>query len=131
MDAIEQHEHPLDAVHSLMLLRHGNVVAEGWWAPYQPDIPYMLYSLSKSFTSTAIGLAIEEGRLRLDDPVLKFFPDDAPTNPSEHLGAMVVEHLLTMNTGHHEDSLDAIWLGEDENWPRAFLALPVEHEPGS
>ncbi len=45
-------------LHSIMLLRHGHVVAEGWWAPYAPEHPHMLYSLSKSFTATAAGLAI-------------------------------------------------------------------------
>ncbi len=131
IEALEQHTHPLDAVHSFMLLRHGTVVAEGWWAPYRPDVPHMLYSLSKSFTSSAIGIAVDEGLLSIDDPVLNFFPGDAPADPSEHLRAMTVRHLLTMNTGHHEDTLAAIWSGTDDNWPRAFLSLPVEYEPGT
>jgi CubicO group peptidase (beta-lactamase class C family) len=131
LDAVEQHDDPLDAVHSVMLLRHGRVVAEGWWAPYGRDLPHMLYSLSKSFASSAIGLAVDEGLLRLDDPVLSFFPDDAPEHPSDNLEAMTVRHLLSMNTGHHEDTLDAVWHGEHDNWPRAFLAQPVEHEPGT
>lgn len=131
IEMLEQHAHPLDAVESFMLLRHGKVVAEGWWAPYRPEVPHLLYSLSKSFTSSAIGIALEEGLLSIDDPVLKFFPDDAPENPSEHLRAMTVRHLLTMNTGHHEDTLSRVWGGSDTNWPRAFLSLPVEHEPGT
>ncbi len=131
IDALEQHDQPLDAVHSFMLLRHGSVVAEGWWNPYQPDVPHMLYSLSKSFTSSAIGIAVAEGLLGLDDPVLSFFPDDAPANPSDHLRAMTVRHLLTMNTGHHEDTVSAVWGGTDDNWPRMFLSLPVEHQPGT
>src|ERR1700752_4685337 len=74
--AVEQHAHPLDAVQGFMLLRHGNVVAEGWWTPYGPQSPHSLYSLSKSFTSTGIGLAVHEGLLTVDDPVLEFFLDD-------------------------------------------------------
>ncbi len=131
IDALEEHQHPLDAVHSFMLLRHGNVVAEGWWAPYRVELPHMLYSLSKSFTSSAIGIAVNEGLLCVDDPVLQFFPDDAPANPSDHLRAMTVKHLLSMNTGHHEDTVAAVWGGSDDNWPRAFLAQPVQHEPGT
>jgi CubicO group peptidase (beta-lactamase class C family) len=131
IEALERHTHPLDAVQSFMLLRHGTVVAEGWWAPYRPDVPHMLYSLSKSFTSSAFGIAVEEGLLSIDDPVLKFFPDDAPADPSEHLRAMTVRHLLTMNTGHHEDTVSRVWGGSGDNWPRVFLSLPVEHEPGS
>ncbi len=131
IDAVEQHEHPLDAVQGFMLLRHGNVAAEGWWAPYGPDRPHSLFSLSKSFTSTAIGLAVAEGLLTVDDPVLSFFPDDAPESPSSNLKAMTVKHLLSMNTGHHEDTTGAVWGGKDENWPRAFLSLPIEHDPGT
>src|SRR5215218_10910823 len=73
--AVEQHTHPLDAVQGFMLLRHGNVAAEGWWKPYGPQSQHSLYSLSKSFTSTAIGLVVEDRLLTVDDPVLKFFPD--------------------------------------------------------
>ena len=72
--------------------------------PTDPQYPHSLYSLSKSFTSTAIGLAVAEKRLTVDDPVLKFFPDEAPANPSENLKAMRVRHLLSMNTGHKEDT---------------------------
>src|SRR6058998_2977500 len=81
IDAADQ----VDAMHSFMLVRHGHVVAEGWWSPYDSATPHMLYSLSKSFTSTAVGLAIADGKLSLDDPVLKFFPQDAPAEPSANL----------------------------------------------
>ena len=79
---VEEAEQKIDALHSVMLVRHGQVVAEGWWAPYAADEPHMLFSLSKSFTSTAVGLAVAEGKLSVDDPVLGFFPDEAPAQPS-------------------------------------------------
>lgn len=123
--------HPLDAVHSFMLLRHGRVAAEGWWAPYRANAAHILYSLSKSFTSTAIGLAVAEGRLSVDDPVLDFFPGDAPASPSPHLQAMRVRHLLSMNTGHEADTTDRVFGCRHDNWPAAFLALPVKRAPGS
>lgn len=130
LQAVEQHTHPLDAMHSFILLRHGNVVAEGWWAPYTPETPHTMFSLSKSFASTGIGFAVQEGLLTVDDPVLSFFPDDAPTNPSDNLRAMTVRHLLSMNTGHHEDTTSAVVRGDD-NWAKTFLSLPVEHQPGT
>lgn len=129
--AVEQHVHPLEAVQGFMLLRHGNVAIEGWWAPYGPDSPHSMFSLSKSFTSSGIGLAVAEGLLTVDDPVLKLFPEDAPANPSENLKAMRVRHLLSMNTGHKEDTTGYVFRGEDNNWPRAFLSLPVEYQPGT
>ena len=90
----------IDFMNSVMLLRHGHVIAEGWWAPYDAQSPHSLYSLSKSFTSTAVGLAVAEGKLSVDDEVLKFFPDEAPAEPSANLKAMRVSDLLRMNTGH-------------------------------
>ena len=57
----------LDSLHSLMILRRGRVCLECWWRPYAPEIPHALFSLSKSFTSTAVGLAQEEGLLSIRD----------------------------------------------------------------
>ena len=91
-------------MHSFMLVRHGQVVAEAWWSPYNAETPHVLYSLSKSFTSTAVGLAIAEGKFSLDDEVLKFFPEDAPAEPSANLRAMRVRDLLRMNTGHQTEA---------------------------
>src|SRR5262245_24436938 len=84
----------IQSLHRFRLVRHGRVVAEGWWTPYAAQSPHMLFSLSKSFTSTAVGLAAAEGKLSVDDPVLKFFPDDAPANPPTNLKAMRLRDLL-------------------------------------
>jgi CubicO group peptidase (beta-lactamase class C family) len=62
-------------MHSLMIIRHGQVVAEGWWSPYAPEQAHLLYSLSKSFTSTAAAFAVAEGLLNLDATVLSYFPE--------------------------------------------------------
>ncbi|MBC7808885.1 MAG: serine hydrolase, partial [Akkermansiaceae bacterium] len=116
-------------LHSVMILRRGAVVAEGWWSPYGPEHPHMLYSLSKSFTATAAGLAIAEGKLSLDDRVVSFFPDDVPSEISANLAAMRVRDLLSMSSGHNEEP--PIRHNPTENWARAFLAHPVTHEPGT
>src|SRR5512135_2388115 len=100
---VEEIEKNIQELHSFMLLRHGAVVAEGWWAPYAPERPHMLFSLSKSFTSTAIGLAIAEGRLSVHDPVISFFPEEVPAEISDNLRGMQVKQLLCMSTGHAED----------------------------
>src|SRR6266480_3581370 len=97
----------INTLHSFMLVRHGQVIAEGWWKPESADKPHVLHSLSKSFNSTAVGLAIAAGKLSLDDPVLKFFPADAPPNPSDHLKAMKVRDLLTMTCGHDTEAKSA------------------------
>ncbi|MFN3150301.1 serine hydrolase domain-containing protein [Bremerella sp.] len=126
-DYIQTADREVNSMHSFMLVRHGKVVAEAWWAPESAEKPHILWSLSKSFTSTAVGFAVAEGKLSIDDPVLKFFPDDAPENPSANLKAMRVRDLLTMNTGH-QDELN--WR-EQADWAKAFLAHPVPHKPGT
>jgi len=124
---VEAADTEIDAMHSFMLVRHGHVVAEGWWTPYDARTPHVLYSLSKSFTSTAVGLAIAEGKLSLDDEVLKMFPEDAPADPSANLRAMRVRDLLRMSTGHQTEA--ALWSGDQ--WTKKFLAHPVPFKPGT
>lgn len=116
-------------LHSFMLVRHGYVVSEGWWTPYLPKRPHMLFSLTKSFTSTAIGLLVEEGRVSIDDRVVSFFPEEMPPEVTPNLAAMTIRHLLMMGTGHAEDTTGK--MQSTDNWVNNFLHLPVEHEPGT
>lgn len=118
-------------LHSFMLLRRGQVAAEAWWAPYAAHSPHMLYSLSKSFTSTAVGFAVSEGLLTVEDPLVGFFPEDRPAAVSPNLAAMKVRHLLSMSTGHAQDATGGTTQAPDGNWVKAFLGLPVEKQPGS
>jgi CubicO group peptidase (beta-lactamase class C family)/predicted glycoside hydrolase/deacetylase ChbG (UPF0249 family) len=132
---VETADREIDQMHSLMLVRHGHVVAEGWWRPYDKETPHILYSLSKSFTSTAVGLAIAEGKLSVDDEVLKFFPDEAPAEPSANLRAMRVRDLLCMSTGHQSEA--PMWWDTPgsktwgRTWTKNFLAHPVPFKPGT
>ncbi|MGE3308619.1 MAG: serine hydrolase domain-containing protein [Limisphaerales bacterium] len=123
VDALDRMEH----VHSVMLLRHGHVIAEGWWTPYEASSNHELYSLSKSFTSTAVGFAVAEGRLSVDDEVLSFFPDEGPAAPEANLKAMRVRDLLTMSAGHQDETSSA----PDRISAKSFLAHPVPHKPGT
>src|SRR5262249_13424451 len=128
VEALEQQVHEM---HSFMLLRHGHVVAEGWWSPYRSEHPHLLFSLSKSFTSTAVGLAIAEGRFSIDDPVMSFFPDEMPIDVSDHRAAMRVRHLLTMTSGQAVDTWALMVDRLDGNWIKGFFSVPVVHEPGT
>lgn len=121
-------------LHSLMVVRHGRVVVEGWWAPYAPEWRHTLYSLSKSFTSTAVGLAASEAKLRLDDRVVTFFPDQLPAQVSPNLAAMKVKDLLMMGSGHSGDSLFGPGFSLTNrtlDWARSVLSRPVDHLPGT
>src|SRR5579863_21685 len=122
---------PTQELHSFMIVRHGAVVSEGWWTPYSAERRHLLFSLSKSFTSSAIGIAIGEDRLTLDDAVLSFFPDKSPENPSRHLSAMKVRHLLSMSAGQASEPWPNLDGRNSPDWISSFLNHPVEHEPGT
>lgn len=126
---IEAADKRVTTMHSLMLVRNGHVVAECWWKPESADQQHVLWSLSKSFTSTAVGFAVAEGKFSIDDPVLKFFPEEAPANPSEKLKMMRVRDLLTMSTGHETEP--DVRGKTDQAWVKTFLEHPVPHKPGA
>lgn len=126
LDSIAKSKHEFQ---SFMLVRHGKVIAEGWWDPYGPNLKHTLYSLSKSFTATAVGFARAEGKLQLTDKVISFFPDKLPDTISANLKQMNVKNLLTMSAGQEPDPTFNVTQTND--WIKSFLALPVKHEPGS
>lgn len=128
LNTVESHNLGL---HSFMLLRHGYVVSEGWWNPFNPELPHMLFSVSKSFTSTAIGFAVTEGLITLNDSVISFFPEDVPKVITDNLAKMNIRHLLMMGTGHVEDTSEVMQLSPDGNWVKTFFTFPVEKEPGT
>ncbi|HEY3755530.1 MAG TPA: serine hydrolase [Opitutaceae bacterium] len=127
---VDAFDHRIKSVNSLMLVRHGRVVAEGWWSPYQSQDVHILYSITKSFVSTAVGFAVQEGRLSVDDRVESFFPDLGPAHPALQLGNMRVRDLLRMSTGHQVDSIGQLRAGGIE-WTRTFLGLDVPFKPGT
>ena len=115
---------------SFVLMRHGKTLAEGWWSPCETNGTHLLYSLSKSFTSTAVGLLADEGKLDLDERIADIFPECLPPEPSANLLSMRVRDLLTMTTGHTNDSFKAFAAAADGDWRRAFMAWPVPLRPG-
>ena len=119
-------DHKLN-IHSVMVLQHGKVLYEKWLNGTEAEKPHILNSVSKTFTSAAVGLAIGEGLLSLDDKLISFFPDDLPALPSENLKKVTIRNLLTMNCGHDSEPRRK----DDNTWVKAFLSWPVEHEPGT
>ena len=112
--------------HSFMFIRHGKVIAEGWWNPFAPELKHTLYSTSKSFTSTVIGLAISENKLSLDDKLISFFPEYLPDTISENLSNVKIRDMLSMSVGQRRESSST-----GAEWIRTFLETPVESEPGT
>ena len=127
LDAWAQKKHE---PHSFMMLRHGRVIVEGWWSPYRADLRHTMYSCSKSFTATAIGFAVTEKKLTVEDPVISFFPESLPDTISPYLAEMKVKHLLSMTVGQQPDPTGPVGTQYDD-WVKTFLALPIVHQPGS
>lgn len=116
-------------LHSFMFLRKGKVFAEGWYSPYEKDIPHIMFSFTKSLTSTAIGFAWQEGHIKLDERLVDIFPEEIPENPSENLKLCTVKDLLTMGCGH-DDEIPNLGVDSD-NWIRCFLSHSFVHKPGT
>lgn len=117
-------------LHSLMILRHGKVVAEQWFGDNAANKPHALHSVSKTFTATAIGFAVAEGKLKVTDKVISFFPDKLPPEVNDNLKALEVRHLLTMSSGHDVEPGN-IRNAPDADWVQGFLAAPFVHKPGT
>src|SRR5580693_5883897 len=126
---IEAVEKSKNELHSFMILRHGKVIAEGWWYPYKSSLRHTLYSASKTFTSTAIGFAVTENRLKLTDKVISFFPNDLPESISPNLAALTVRDVLIMSDGQFPEPTSIT--GTSKNWVKAFLATPIVNKPGT
>ena len=96
-------------LHSLMIARHGDVIAEGWWAPYSADRVHLAYSLSKTLTATAVGALASQGAIDIDAPVLSHFPEIDPATVSDRWRAVTIAHCLSMSVGHDVDAAAVIW----------------------
>ena len=121
------HALPLTDMHAVVVMRHGKVIGEMYPKPYAPEYRHTMYSCSKTFVGIAVGLAIEDNRLRLDDRVAAFFPEQLPDSVSKDLASMTVRDLLTMASGVKPD-----WnmRSRGKEWIRTFLSKPVE-APGT
>ena len=114
-------------IHSVMIVKGGNVIYSRWQSKGEENTPHVLHSVSKTFTATAVGLAISEGKMALTDKVIDYFPDKLPANVSKNLKAMTVRDLLTMSCGH---DVEPSVRNAQQDWVTAFLAHPVVHKPG-
>ena len=125
LQAVADHKEEL---HSIMVLQHGKVIEE---ARFAPDTAHFMMSVSKTFTATAVGFAISEGLLHLDDKITDLFPEEVPEGASDTLRRITIRHLLTMNSGHAKDPTNPIWHDSEGGWIRHFLSWPQPYEPGT
>ncbi|MCL6445629.1 MAG: beta-lactamase family protein, partial [Alicyclobacillus sp.] len=140
-------------LHSMMIVRHGHVVAEGWWRPYRPDYPHQLFSATKSFTSMAIGFAVTEGLLSIDDSVARFFPEvvqgkrgyleresvrreplrreNVPCRTTIDVASIRIRHLLIMSVGHAMPTMGSDLRRLTGSWIDHFFTIALTRPPGT
>ncbi|MFZ0529452.1 MAG: serine hydrolase domain-containing protein, partial [Propionicimonas sp.] len=124
-------EHPELELHGLVALRGGATVFEHYHRPYRREDRALVYSVSKTFTATAVGLAVGEGRLKLSDRVADLLAESAPAPLDPRVSELTVHHLLSMSTGHTEDTLPGITEAPPQEWTARFLGLPPQAPVGS
>ncbi len=115
-------------MHGWMLHAGGELKASAAYAPFRPDRPHRMYSVSKTMTGLAVGMLAEEGKLRLDQPVTDFFPDLLPPRPDPRLLRQTVRDMLRMATCYAQTAYRE---GVDEDWTRPFFTGTPTHEPGT
>lgn len=113
-------------LHSIMFVRNGKVFAESWWRPYNKDSKHPMHSFTKSLTSTAIGFAVQEGILTLDEKLADIFPEYLPEVVSENLAKCTIRDVLIMGSGHTTGPN-----AHGKDWIKKWLAHPIEREPGT
>ena len=127
---IDEYERRGMQIHSFMLVRHGQVLCEGYYAPYAPGQLQTVFSLSKTFTSAAMGIAEGEGRISLDERVIDIFAQELASSgvtPGKELESLTLRHLLRMSTGQPEEpSGENCWA----DMRVAFLKQPFSEMPG-
>lgn len=116
-------------MNAFLMLRHGKIVAEVAKYPVLLEDKRLVYSSSKSFTGTAIGIAVKEGLLDIEDKVLSFFQEYEDMELDDRVRRLTVKNLLTMSTGHGFDSIGAMCNG-DSDWVKTFLTREMTYEPG-
>ena len=121
-------------LHSLMIVQNGKVVCEQWFGDNAPGKNHVMWSVSKTYTSMAVGFAVSEGLITVEDQVISFFPDDLPDEIPENLKALKIKDLLTMSVGHDTDPTGSLPRGENQSgvtWEKRFFSHPIPHKPGT
>lgn len=115
-------------IHSVIISRYNKIFTEAYYAPYKQDTLHRMFSITKSFTSIAIGLLADEGRISLDDSIIKYFEDKLPDQIHPWIASMTIRDMLRMETCHssttYKKNMGADWVG-------SFFKTEPTHPPGT
>ncbi len=114
-------------IHGFCLCADDKIFAEGYWKPFHSTYPHRMYSIGKSFTSMAIGLLLEEGRITLSDKICDYFSAYLPKKVHPYIAMMTIKHLLTMTTAHTSTTYKQY----QGNWVESFFHVLPTHMPGT
>lgn len=119
------------SMHSFLMWKDGNLITEGYYAPIRQTDLHRMFSVTKSFVSIAIGLLQEEGKLSIDDPIVKFFPEYVPNPDLAHpwLRQMTIRDMLSMRSCHATTTYDKF--SSKTDWVESFFTVPPTHKPGT
>ena len=119
------------SMHSFLLCKDDCLVAEGYYAPVKKNDLHRMFSVTKSFVSIAIGLLQEEGRLSLDDSIVKFFQEYVPNTSEAHpwLLATTIRDMLSMRSCHASTTYDKF--SSKTDWVKSFFTVAPTHKPGT
>lgn len=123
-------------VHSVQLVRRGRLVLDAYFHPYDGKTRHDIASVTKSITSTLVGLAIERGHIRdVHQPVLDFLPGHAIAGMEARKRRQTLEHLLTMQSGwdcgFEPNERRLFEMRRQPDWTQFMLDLPMVAEPGT
>lgn len=124
MERLQRQKVPM---HSILLYHRNRLITEGYYAPYQADTLHRMFSISKSFTSIAIGLLADEGKLSLDDAIVDYFPDKVPEHVHPWISAMTIRDMLMMRTCHASTTYK---VDMKSDWVESFFTVPPTHPSG-
>ncbi|MCH5249068.1 MAG: beta-lactamase family protein [Lachnospiraceae bacterium] len=115
-------------MHSLLIMHNDKLIFEGYYEPCRADSLHRMFSISKSFTSIAIGLLVDEGKISLDDPIIKYFPEKLPPKVHPWIASMTIRNMLMMRTCHASTTYK---LNMNSDWVESFFTTPPTHPAGT
>lgn len=122
-------EHNNIPMHSIIVMRHGKICMESYYAPYTKHTLHRMFSVTKSFVSLAIGVLADEGRISLDDHIVDYFPEKLPENGAHpYMQMLTIRQMLTMRTCHDKN---AYKIGGSPDWVGSFFTVTPDHIPGT
>ena len=122
LDYFDRVQRECPSLHAFQIVRKGRLIADAAAKPYTRESFHRIYSAAKGIVATAVLLCVQDGLYTLEEPVLKYFPKEwLPADPDPRWEELTLYHLLTMTSGHRQDTMFKMLMGKSDCWVRTFL----------